>query len=88
MAGENVGTIYYTVEAETSGLVNGTQAADGSLDRLERPFGKTDRAASETRFTMTKTAAAIRGMGSEALHRYIEGCFGRTHRTDPRRGGI
>ncbi|MGN5537808.1 tape measure protein [Alcaligenes sp. Lyrl_28] len=66
MAGENVGTIYFTVEAETSKLINGTQAADSSLDRLERQFGKTDKAAGEANFTMTKTAAAVRGLGRDA----------------------
>ncbi len=66
MAGENVGTIYYTVEADTSRLVNSTQVAEASLDGLERRFSKTDKAANEANFTMTKTAAAIKGMGGEA----------------------
>lgn len=32
---ENVGSIYYTVEADTSSLVNGANAADRSLDSMQ-----------------------------------------------------
>lgn len=63
---ENVGAIYYTVEADTAKLVNGANDVDGVLGRVEKRFGKTDKAAASTEMRMTKTAAAIRGMGREA----------------------
>ena len=63
---ENVGTIYYTVEADTSKVVNGVSRVDGVLHRVEQRFGQTDRAAARTEFQLTKTAAAVQGLGREA----------------------
>ncbi len=63
---ENVGAIHYTVEADTSKLVNSTRGLDTSLDRLNQRFGRTDRAAGKTSHQMTKTAAAVRGLGRES----------------------
>src|SRR5690606_7278 len=64
--GTNVGAIYYEVESDTSKLVNSTGNVDASLDRLNRQFKRTDKAANDTQFAMTKTATAVRGLGRES----------------------
>jgi len=64
--GTSVGAIYYEVEADTSKLVNSTTSVDGSLDQLNKTFARTDKAANDTRFQMTKTAAAVKGLGAES----------------------
>lgn len=60
---ENAGTIYFTVEADTSKLVNGVKSGDAGLNRLERGLAKTDQAASKTDMRLTKVAVAIQGLG-------------------------
>lgn len=66
MAGENVGAIYYTVEANTEKLLAAAKPADKALDGLGSSFKKTDKAANDANFRMKKTAAAIKGMGRQA----------------------
>lgn len=63
---ENVGAIYYTVEADTQKLLDSVQPTNASLSKLEKTFARTDKAANDTTFTMTKTAAAVKGLGAEA----------------------
>lgn len=59
----NVGVIYYEVEARTAKLLDSIAPADTSVDRLGKTFSRTDRAAKEASFTMTKTATAVKSMG-------------------------
>lgn len=63
---ENVGAIYFTVEAETAKLISGLDSATKGLDVLESGFGKAGRSASQADMKLTKTAAAVRGLGSDA----------------------
>ncbi|MHC9118233.1 tape measure protein [Pseudomonas aeruginosa] len=57
---ENVGSIYYTVEADTSGLVNGANAADRSLDSMQGSMQRTDATAGKLQARMTRVAGAVR----------------------------
>ncbi|MBF3166451.1 tape measure protein [Pseudomonas aeruginosa] len=57
---ENVGSIYYTVEADTSSLVNGANAADRSLDSMQGSMQRTDATAGKLQTRMTKVAGAVR----------------------------
>lgn len=65
--GINTGTIYYTVEADTAKLLKSSDSVDGSLDKLNATFGKTDKAAAVAEFRMNKTAAAVRDVNREAV---------------------
>ncbi len=56
---ENVGTIYYEVDANTQPLVNSTKAVDTQLDRLQGSLDKTDSAAARTGTQMTKLAVSV-----------------------------
>lgn len=56
---ESVGEIFYTVRAETEGLVRGEQMASKSLDRLESEMRETDKAAERMNTSMTGLAKAI-----------------------------
>ncbi|TKR55710.1 hypothetical protein D7I39_10080 [Allopusillimonas ginsengisoli] len=64
--GLNAGSVYFTVEADTSKLLGANTDADRSLDSLNKQFGKTDKAAKDAQFQMTKTATAVRGLGKES----------------------
>lgn len=64
--GMNVGAIYYEVEADTSKLVNSSTSVDSTLDKMNKRFDQTDKAANQAQFQMTKTAAAVKGLGREA----------------------
>ncbi len=57
---ENVGSIYYTVEADTSSLVNGANAADRSLDSMRGSMQRTDATAGKLQTRMTRVAGAVR----------------------------
>lgn len=57
---ENVGSIYYTVEADTSSLVNGANAADRSLDSMQGSMQRTDATAGKLQARMTRVAGAVR----------------------------
>ena len=63
--GLNVGSIYYEVEADTSKLVNSSTNVDSTLDKMNKRFGQTDKAANQAQFQMTQTAAAVKGLGRE-----------------------
>lgn len=62
---ESVGTIYYTVEAETAKLISDLEAAKKRLEMLESGFNKTDASAKKVDMQLTKTAAAVRNLGNE-----------------------
>lgn len=57
---ENVGSICYTVEADTSSLVNGANAADRSLDSMQGSMQRTDATAGKLQTRMTRVAGAVR----------------------------
>ncbi|HEJ6283937.1 TPA: tape measure protein [Pseudomonas aeruginosa] len=57
---ENVGSIYYTVEGDTSSLVNGANAADRSLDSMQGSMQRTDATAGKLQTRMTRVAGAVR----------------------------
>ncbi|MBK3752779.1 tape measure protein [Pseudomonas aeruginosa] len=57
---ENVGSIYYTVEADTSSLVNGANAADRSLDSMQGSMQRTAATAGKLQTRMTRVAGAVR----------------------------
>lgn len=63
--GENVGAIYYTVEAETAKLISDLENANKRLEMLESGFNKTDASAKKADMQLTKTAAAVRNLGNE-----------------------
>lgn len=63
---ENVGSIYYTVEADLMPLVEAEKKVDKSLQRVGQNLGSTDKAANEATFAVKKTSQAIQGMGKEA----------------------
>lgn len=52
---ENVGTIYYEVDAKTEPLVNSSTKAFKALDQLEANLAQTDRVASDTAKTLNTT---------------------------------
>lgn len=62
---ENVGAIYYTVEAETAKLISDLENANKRLEMLESGFNKTDASAKKADMQLTKTAAAVRNLGNE-----------------------
>lgn len=61
----NVGTIYYTVEADTSQLVNGGDAIDRSLGRAEGSMKRADATADKFNGRMKKTAVAVKQANKE-----------------------
>ncbi|MCO7643272.1 tape measure protein [Pseudomonas sp. S 311-6] len=56
---ENVGAIYYTVEADTAKLLSGGKSAGAALESLNKKAAQTD-------MRMKKTSAAIQGLGRSA----------------------
>jgi len=75
---ESVGGIFYTVEADTSKLVDSSTSVDASLNRLNKTFAQTDRVAHGTQNQMTKTAQAVKGLGREsvATRSSVSGLYG------------
>lgn len=63
---ENVGTIFYEVDAQTDNLITAERKANKSLDDLQAGFGDTDRAAAKTQKTLDKTGSMMDGMGQKA----------------------
>ncbi|WP_313397148.1 tape measure protein [Stutzerimonas nitrititolerans] len=57
---EKVGSIWYEVEADTSKLINGTNAVDEALGKAQKSMGKTDSAAGKLNARMTKLASSVR----------------------------
>src|SRR5690606_13893756 len=64
--GTNVGAIYYEVSADTEKLLSSVAPVDKSLDGLNKTFSRTDKAANQAQFQMTKTAAAVKNLGAES----------------------
>lgn len=60
---ENVGAIYYTVEAETAKLIGELGSVLKGLDSLGVGFNKTDKSARQTEMRLTKVAGAVQGLG-------------------------
>lgn len=63
---ENVGSIYYTVEADVSPLVQAEQQAMGSMDKMDKGFKRVDKSANDSTFTLTKTAQAVQSVDKQA----------------------
>lgn len=57
---ESVGSIYYEVEADTSKLVNSSDAVDDALARNQSSMKKTDTAAGKLDTSMNKLASGVR----------------------------
>ena len=70
---ENLGTIYYVVEADTEKLLSSVNPVDKSLDGLNKTFGKTDKAAKNTEHELNQLSQRIQQLGKEsaALDRKI-----------------
>ncbi|MNZ74796.1 hypothetical protein D3C78_932560 [compost metagenome] len=66
---ENVGSIYYTVEADTSALVNSTAAADQSLDRMQGSMRRADAESQRLSAGLSKLASAIKVVAAAAALR-------------------
>lgn len=62
---ENVGAIYYTVEAETAKLISDLENANKRLEMLESGLNKTDASAKKADMQLTKTASAVKNLGNE-----------------------
>lgn len=57
---ENMGTIYYTVEADTAALLNSEKAVSKSMDRMADGMQNVDKAATGMNASMTRLASAIK----------------------------
>ena len=60
---ENVGTVYYTVDAKTDPLVQSGREAEKQLDRTTAAMGKTDTAANKLGAASRKAANDAKGFG-------------------------
>lgn len=76
--GTSAGAIYYTVTADTQQLLDSVTPVDKSLDGLNKTFARTDKAANQAQFQMTKTATAVKGLGAEstATRASVSGLYG------------
>jgi len=63
---DNVGTIYYTVEAETDGVLNSTRNFDQGLDSLEKTVKKVDGTVDKTNRTMKGLSTTVQKTAREA----------------------
>lgn len=70
---DNVGEIYYSVEARTDALVMGERQANQSLDRLQRGFDETDRSAEKLGGGLTSLAGIIKTVIAAQVLRDIAG---------------
>lgn len=65
---ENVGGIFYTIDADAAPLMTTTAAVDKQLDSLQGTMARTDKSAAAMNTSMNKTAVAVRqassGMGN------------------------
>lgn len=68
---ENVGEIYYSVEARTDALVMGERQANKSLDRLNSKFQETDREATKLGGGLTSLAGIIKSVIAASVLREI-----------------
>ena len=63
---ENVGSIYFEVQAKTDKLVNGEKQVDASLNRMNKNFDSTSANAKRSEMQLTQTAKAVKQVGGEA----------------------
>lgn len=63
---ENVGSIYFEVQAKTDKLVNAEKQVDASLDRIGKNFAETTVQSKRTEMQLTQTAKAVKQVGEEA----------------------
>lgn len=63
---ENVGSIYFEVQAKTDKLVNGEKQVDASLNRMNKNFDVTSANAKRSEMQLTQTAKAVKQVGEEA----------------------
>lgn len=63
---ENVGSIYFEVQAKTDKLVNAEKQVDASLDRIGKNFAETTVQSKRTEMQLTQTAKAVKQVGDEA----------------------
>lgn len=68
---ENVGEIYYSVEARTDALITGERQATQSLGRLQSGFDKTDKAAEKLGGGLSTLATAIKAVVAASVLRDI-----------------
>lgn len=68
---DNVGEIYYSVEARTDALVMGERQANQSLDRLQTGFKETDREAAKLGGGLTSLAGIIKTVIAASVLRDI-----------------
>lgn len=66
MADQNVGTVYYEVDADTSKLIASLRNVADQLEGAQRSMGKTDQAADKLTAKLKPTAAAVQNLGKEA----------------------
>lgn len=71
--GENVGTIYYTVEAETAALLNAEKAVSKSMGNMAGEMTKADKAADQLNATMTGLSRAIKAVIAASALREMAG---------------
>lgn len=65
MAGQNAGSIYYSVDVETGALLTANKAANDALTGLQKTFDRTDASAKSFSGEMTKTASAVKAANAE-----------------------
>ncbi|WP_436875799.1 tape measure protein [Siccibacter turicensis] len=65
----NVGEIYYEVDADVAGLIQGQRQADRALDSMEQSFDRTNRASQTLDSGLSKLAATIKGVIAAAALR-------------------
>ena len=70
---ENVGSIYYTVEAETGELIEALKSVNQSLNKLNEKFDDTDKHAKRLDSTMTGLARAIKAVIAASALREMAG---------------
>lgn len=63
---ENVGSIYFEVQAKTDKLINGEEQVDASLNRMNKNFDATSANAKRSEMQLTQTAKAVKQVGDEA----------------------
>lgn len=66
MNGDNVGAIFYTVDADTEKVITGLDALEKSVGSVNKTLGTTDAAAGKVNTRLTATAAASKQLASEA----------------------
>ncbi|HGC0262642.1 TPA: tape measure protein [Escherichia coli] len=70
---ENLGTIYYEVDARTGKLLTAGKQADDTFDNIERGAKRADNSISKLNTTISKLAAAVNvGLLMMAAKRFIE----------------